>query len=93
MWYYGFLQITREMKTKAQVPNVKKSLSLSVKLNDDLARLTEKLGINSHSYIVNEIAKCVARDLHIFNVQEESKNNLQNFTNALEGMLKENPED
>lgn len=47
----------------ARTPNVKKSLSISHKLNDDLNQLTEVLGVNAHSYIVNALAMCVARDI------------------------------
>lgn len=39
-----------------------RSVSLSKKTNEDLERLCEHLGVNVHSYIVNEIAKSVQRD-------------------------------
>ena len=40
----------------------KRSCSLTEKLNDDLEELCEHLGVNVHSYMVNEIAKAVQRD-------------------------------
>lgn len=77
----------------SESPNVKKSLSLSKKLHEDLMSLTDKLGINSHSYIVNEVAKCVARDLMVFNVQNSADNQLSSLVELISKDLKENPND
>jgi hypothetical protein len=46
----------------------KRAVSLSDKMYADLNTLTEHLGINVHSYMVNEIAKSVQRDLLLFNL-------------------------
>lgn len=40
-----------------------RSMTLSYKLNHDLETLCEHLGVNVHSYMVNEVAKSVQRDL------------------------------
>lgn len=40
----------------------KRSLSLSLKLNNDLEELCSALGVNIHSYMINELAKAVQRD-------------------------------
>ena len=48
--------------------NVKRSMSLSKKMNDDLLALTEALGVNAHSYMINEIAKSIQRDSLTLNI-------------------------
>jgi predicted DNA-binding protein len=53
------------MESKADT-HKKRSLSLSHKTNDDLEMLCEHLGVNTHSYIVNAIAKAVQQDLMTF---------------------------
>jgi hypothetical protein len=40
----------------------RRSVCMTPKLNNDLEELCEHLGVNCHSYMVNEIAKSVQRD-------------------------------
>lgn len=42
--------------------NKRRTVNMSAKLNSDLEELCEHLGVNIHSYMVNEIAKSVQRD-------------------------------
>ncbi len=41
---------------------VKRGVSISAKTNADLEELCAALGVNIHSYMVNEIAKAIQRD-------------------------------
>jgi hypothetical protein len=47
-------------------PEIKTSrgLTLSKKLAHDLQFLCDHLGINPHSYMLNEVSKAVQRDIH-----------------------------
>lgn len=55
---------------------VKKSLTLGQNAADDLQTLSEFLGVNAHAYIVNEIAKCIQRDMKIYNLKQSQEKNL-----------------
>jgi hypothetical protein len=48
-----------------------RSVNLSSKLNNDLETLCEHLGINIHSYMINELAKAVQRDLLSFSSKKQ----------------------
>lgn len=54
----------------------KRSLSLSLKTNADLLALTETLGVNPHSYMVNELAKAIQRDSLAFQMKKNTEDQL-----------------
>jgi hypothetical protein len=62
----------------------KRTLTLSMKLNNDLECLCENLGVNVHSYLVNEIAKSVQRD----SITLVSKDQLSSAMNQMLSTLK-----
>lgn len=61
----------------------KRSLSLSQKTNDDLIALAEALGVNPHSYMVNEIAKSIQRDSIAFHMKKSTDEQLSNLVATL----------
>jgi hypothetical protein len=54
----------------------KRSLSLSRKTNDDLLALCASLGVNPHSYMVNELAKSIQRDSMTYQMKENTADQL-----------------
>ncbi len=54
----------------------KRSLSLSPKTNADLLALAEVLGVNPHSYMVNELAKAIQRDSIAFQMKKNTEDQL-----------------
>ena len=54
----------------------RKSLTMSHKLFTDMNHLCDVLGINSHSYILNLIAKEVHRDLVGLNLRPHSSSDI-----------------
>lgn len=62
--------------SESKVPPVKRSLSLSKKTNDDLLSLAEELGVNPHSYMVNELAKAIQRDSIAFQMKKNTDDQL-----------------
>jgi hypothetical protein len=69
-------------------PPVKRSLSLSQKTNSDLLSLADVLGINPHQYMVNELAKCIQRDLLVYKSTQDTSNQLSAFIAAMEEQVK-----
>lgn len=60
----------------------KRTITLSKKTNDDLETLCEHLGVNVHSYVVNEIAKAVQRDSITFTSTANQKELFENILGA-----------
>lgn len=54
----------------------KRSLSLSPKTNSDLISLSEMLGVNPHSYMVNELAKAIQRDSIAFQMKKNTEDQI-----------------
>jgi hypothetical protein len=54
----------------------KRSLSLSRKTNDDLLSLCSFLGVNPHSYMVNELAKSIQRDSMTYQMKQDTSDQL-----------------
>ena len=77
------------MSKPDNLPPVKRSLSLSQKTNTDLLALAEALGVNPHSYMVNELSKCIQRDSLTF----QMKNNTENQITQLFAALTESSKD
>lgn len=73
---------------------VKRSVSLSQSTNNDLVTLTDLLGVNAHSYMVNEIAKAVQRDLLVYKSTKDTSTQLSGFIEALQSVMNdEQPKD
>lgn len=53
--------------------SVKRSMSLSDKMNDDLVALTDALGVNPHSYMINELAKSIQRDSLALKIKDDTQ--------------------
>tara|TARA_B110001454_G_C12697196_1_gene424973 strand:- start:1149 stop:1379 length:231 start_codon:yes stop_codon:yes gene_type:complete len=70
-------------------PTVKRSMSLSKKMNDDLVVLTEALGVNAHSYMINELAKSIQRDSVSFQIKSNTENQLSEFMATIASSLQE----
>lgn len=67
----------------------KRSVSLSPKLNSDLITLTDALGINAHSYMVNEIAKAVQRDSLSLQINNNSNGHMAAMLDMVKSKLSE----
>lgn len=61
----------------------KRSLSLSPKTNADLLALAERLGVNPHSYMVNELAKAIQRDSIAFQMKKSTDDQLGKFIEVM----------
>ena len=72
---------------EAKPKPVKRSVSLSQSTNNDLVTLTDLLGVNAHSYMVNEIAKAVQRDLLVYKSTKDTSNQLSGFIEALQSVM------
>ena len=48
-------------------------MSLSDKMNDDLVALTDALGVNPHSYMINELAKSIQRDSLALKIKDDTQ--------------------
>ena len=53
--------------------SIKRSMSLSDKMNDDLVALTDALGVNPHSYMINELAKSIQRDSLALKIKDDTQ--------------------
>lgn len=62
--------------SETKIPPIKRSLSLSPKTNSDLLALAEVLGVNPHSYMVNELAKAIQRDSIAFQMKKSTEDQL-----------------
>lgn len=76
------------MSKPDNLPPVKRSLSLSQKTNDDLLSLCELLGINPHSYMVNELSKCIQRDSLVYKSTQDTSNQMATFIASMEELVK-----
>lgn len=68
-------------------PTFNRSLSLSKKMNDDLLALTSALGINAHSYMINELAKSIQRDSLSLNINSSTNNVLSDMLNTFNTLM------
>lgn len=74
-------------------PTFKRSMSLSKKLNDDLVALTEALGVNAHSYMLNEIAKSVQRDSLSLQVNTGAQNVMSSLLEMMTSQIVDDEKD
>ena len=56
-----------------------RSLSLTPEVEDKLLKLCERLGVNPHAYLLNEVGKAVNRDYLAFQVAERQQNMYQDL--------------
>lgn len=68
-------------------------MSLSKKLNDDLVALTEALGVNAHSYMLNEIAKSVQRDSLSLQVNTGAQNVMSSLLEMMTSQIVDDEKD
>jgi hypothetical protein len=61
----------------------KRSLSLSEKTNRDLLELCELLGVNPHSYMVNELAKSIQRDSMTYQIKKSTEDQMAKMLSLL----------
>lgn len=66
-------------------PKIKRSLSLSQKMNSDLLALSEALGVNPHSYMINELAKSIQRDSLSLQVKKNTQEQLATLLQFIQG--------
>jgi hypothetical protein len=66
----------------------KRTVTLSKKTNEDLEALCESLGVNAHSYVVNEIAKAVQRDSITFKSTTNQKELFDSILGAVNSASK-----
>ena len=62
----------------------KRSLTMSLKLNNDIEMLCEHLGLSVHAYMMAEIAKCVQRDILTLTTKSNLDNMLKEFQSLSE---------
>jgi hypothetical protein len=68
--------------SETKIPPIKRSLSLSPKTNADLLALADILGVNPHSYMVNELAKSIQRDSITFQMKKDTEDQLTKLFSA-----------
>ena len=61
----------------------KRSLSLSEKTNRALLELCELLGVNPHSYMVNELAKSIQRDSMTYQIKKSTEDQMAKMLSLL----------
>ena len=66
---------------------VKRGVSISAKTNEDLIELCETLGVNIHSYMVNEIAKAIQRDRLTLSLAKTQQSTMVNMEKIFEEMM------
>ena len=66
----------------------RKSLGLTEKVATDLQTLCTALGINEHSYIVNELAKSIQRDSISLLARKEQQDSIAEILKLIEKSLK-----
>ena len=64
-----------------------RSLSLTPEVEDKLLKLCERLGVNPHAYLLNEVGKAVNRDYLAFQVAERQQNMFQDFFDKMAGVV------
>ena len=52
-------------------------------MDRDLIALTDALGVNPHSYMVNELAKCIQRDSVAFQMKTNTETMIGEFMASL----------
>ena len=66
---------------------VKRSVSLSHKTNEDLKLLTAALGVNAHSYMVNELAKAIQRDSLALKIKNDTQEQMGGMMQLVASMM------
>ena len=56
-----------------------RSLSLTPEVEDKLLKLCDRLGVNPHAYLLNEVGKAVNRDYLAYQIAEGQQNMFQDF--------------
>lgn len=74
---------TQNMTEEKEKTIFKRSLSLSPKTNADLLALAEVLGVNPHSYMVNELAKAIQRDSIAFQMKKSTEDQLSKLIDVI----------
>lgn len=67
---------------------VKRGVSISAKTNADLVELCETLGVNIHSYMVNEIAKAIQRDRLTLSLTKNQQDTMVNMEKIFEEAMR-----
>jgi hypothetical protein len=68
---------------------VKRTVSLSHKTNEDLKLLTSALGVNAHSYMVNEIAKAIQRDSLALKIKDDTNEQISGMMKIISSALRD----
>jgi hypothetical protein len=68
---------------------VKRSVSLSHKTNEDLKLLTSALGVNAHSYMVNELAKAIQRDSLALKIKNDTNDQVSDMMKIIASALRD----
>lgn len=68
---------------------VKRSVSLSHKTNEDLKLLTAALGVNAHSYMVNELAKAIQRDSLALKIKNDTQGQMELMVKMFSSVMSE----
>ena len=64
-----------------------RSLSLSPEVEDILLKLCDRLGVNPHAYLLNEVGKAVNRDYLAYQIAEGQQNMFQDFMDKMAGVV------
>lgn len=75
--------------SESKEPPVKRSLSLSKKTNEDLLALADELGVNPHSYMVNELAKAIQRDSIAFQMKKNTDDKVDTLMQLLQSSFED----
>lgn len=68
---------------------VKRGVSLTEKTNADLEELCAHLGVNMHSYMVNELAKAIQRDRLALHINKNQQQAFAGMTEIFERLMQE----
>lgn len=71
---------------------VKRGVSMSAKTDADLQELCAALGVNIHSYMVNELAKAIQRDRLALQMNKNQQDAIASMTAIFERAMTEKPE-
>ena len=63
-----------------------RSLALTPEVEDKLLKLCERLGVNPHAYLLNEVGKAVNRDYLAYQIAEGQQNMFQDFFDRMAGL-------
>ena len=64
-----------------------RSLSLTPEIEDKLLKLCDRLGVNPHAYLLNEVGKAVNRDYLAYQIAEGQQNMFQDFMDKMAGVV------